>query len=172
MTWYILNVPAIFCEWATRENCRYFLWENSGCSHQLPNGDIVVTWLGTLWVYWQCPGLGHCREIGLENSEHTCSVLGRYMVGTLSISLQCTCSVPVRYTTPCPQCAPSQQSPWMEERFRALRNLPRTYLRRAWQNDPMVWYPAGVSRWQVSVSHRQDRSSISHDEIDRLQIKH
>ena len=55
-------------------------------------------------MYWQCPGLGHCREIGLENSEYTCSVLGRYMVGTLSISLQCTCSVLVQYTTPCPQC--------------------------------------------------------------------
>ena len=55
-------------------------------------------------MYWLCPGLEHCREIGLENSERTCSVLGRYMVGTLSISLQCTCSVPVWYTTPCPQC--------------------------------------------------------------------
>ena len=104
MTWYILNVPAVSCKWATQGNCMYFLWEISGCSNQLPNGDITVTWLGTLWVYWLCPGLGHCREIGLENSERTCSVPGRYMVGTLSISLQCTCSVPVQYTTPCPQC--------------------------------------------------------------------
>ena len=57
-------------------------------------------------MYWLCPGLGHCREIGLENSKHTCIVPGRYLIGTLSISLQCTCSVPVWYTTPCPQWDP------------------------------------------------------------------
>ena len=35
-------------------------------------------------MYFQCPG--------------------RYMVGTLSMSLQCICSVPAWYTTLCPQC--------------------------------------------------------------------
>jgi len=37
-------------------------------------------------MYFQCPGW--------------------YIVGTLSMSLQCICSVPAQYTTPCPQ--------WME----------------------------------------------------------
>jgi len=35
-------------------------------------------------MYFQCPGW--------------------YIVGTLSMSLQCICSVPAQYTTPCPQC--------------------------------------------------------------------
>ena len=38
-------------------HCSYFLWENSGCPHQLPNGNIAVTWPGTLWMYWSFPGL-------------------------------------------------------------------------------------------------------------------
>ena len=38
------------------------------------------------------------------------------MVGTLSISLQCTCSVPVRYTTPCPQCE-EDESPTAVQEF-------------------------------------------------------
>ena len=98
-----------------RSECTsHFLWmSHSGELHVLslgkfrmfPKRDITVTWLGTLWICWLCPGLGHCIEIGLENSECTCNVLGRYRVGSLSISLQCTCSILVWYTTPCPQCA-------------------------------------------------------------------
>jgi len=49
------------------------------------------------------PGQGNCREIGRENSGCTQDVLGGYMLGTLSISLRCTCDVPARYTGPCPQ---------------------------------------------------------------------
>ena len=138
-------------KWATWEHHSYFLWENSRCPHQLPNGDITVTWSGTLWSHcWgnhkelseratqehcsyffgkilgvpinyimgtsqshdlghcECTdhslGWGNCREIGWENSGCTWDVPGRYMLGTLSISLQCTCNIPAQDTTPCPQC--------------------------------------------------------------------
>jgi len=49
------------------------------------------------------PGQGNCRKTGRENSECTWDGLGGYIPGTLSISLQCTCSVPAQYTGPCPQ---------------------------------------------------------------------
>ena len=50
------------------------------------------------------PGQGNCRNTGRENSECTCDVLGRYIHGTLSISLQCICDVLAWNTGPCPQC--------------------------------------------------------------------
>jgi len=45
----------------------------------------------------------NCKEIGLENYECTSSAQVGIWVGTLSMSLQCICSVPVQYTTLCPQ---------------------------------------------------------------------
>jgi len=51
------------------------------------------------FLHWE-----HCNEIGLGNSECVCNVLDGFLVGTLSISMQCTCSVPAGYTGPCPQC--------------------------------------------------------------------
>jgi len=60
------------------------------------NQDIVnvpgISWAGEL--------LGNL----LGNSGCTWDVLGQHMPSTLSISLQCPCSVPARYTAPCPQC--------------------------------------------------------------------
>ena len=45
-----------------------------------------------------------CKEIGLENYEYTPSAQASIWVGTLSMSLQCICSIPAWYTTPFPQC--------------------------------------------------------------------
>jgi len=45
----------------------------------------------------------NCKEIGLENYECTLSARVSIWVSTLSMSLQCICSVPAQYTTPCPQ---------------------------------------------------------------------
>ena len=135
------------CKWATRVHCRYFLWENSRCTHKFPIWDILVTWPGTLQMYQQFPcneplgytagtffgkienvpinylirtsqshhwehceypdhflAWGNCRETGLENCECTFGFPAGYLAGTLSMSLQCICSVPGGYTTPCPQC--------------------------------------------------------------------
>ena len=52
-------------EWATWEHHGYFLWENSRCSHQFPNGDITVTWPGTLWT--------HCKELFEWATQGHCS---------------------------------------------------------------------------------------------------
>jgi len=46
----------------------------------------------------------NCKEIGLENYECTLSAQASIWVGTLSMSLQCICSVPTQCTTLCPQC--------------------------------------------------------------------
>ena len=51
------------------------------------------------FLHWE-----HCNEIGWENSKCACYIPGGNWVGSLSISLQCTCNVPARHTTPCPQC--------------------------------------------------------------------
>ena len=74
--------------------------------------DVPINYLmGTLWscdlVHFECPdhspGQGHWRKTGREHSECTGDVPGWYMLGTLSISLQCTYDVPAQYTGPCPQ---------------------------------------------------------------------
>ena len=49
-------------------------------------------------------GLAIARREKTQGRGSGGRTLGRYMVGTLSISLQCTCSVLVWYTTPRPQC--------------------------------------------------------------------
>jgi len=51
------------------------------------------------FLHWE-----HCNQTGSGNSECVCNVLDGFLVGTLSIPLWCTCSVPTGYTTPCPQC--------------------------------------------------------------------
>ena len=111
----------------------------------------MVTWPGTLWMYWafsfneplryiidtffgkfcsvamdylistpqshdwehyKCTEhflcWEHCNEISLVNFKCVCNILGGFLVGTLSMSLWCTCSVPTWSTTPCPQCQRSQ----------------------------------------------------------------
>ena len=50
------------------------------------------------------PWWGNCKETSWEYSECTCNILGGYLAGTLSISLQCICDVPGGNTTPHPQC--------------------------------------------------------------------
>ena len=62
--WHILNFPGWGhcdhttqvhwkknCEWATQVHFNCFLWENSRCPQNVPNGDTVVTWPGTLQMY-------------------------------------------------------------------------------------------------------------------------
>ena len=102
--------------------------EHCGCTARIslnePLRDIAVTFFGKIQDvpinyimgtsqscdlgHCECPGhspgQGNCRKTGRENSECTWDVLGGYMLGTLSISLQCTCNVPAWYTGPCPQC--------------------------------------------------------------------
>jgi len=63
-------------------------------SHDLENCECTGHFL-----HWE-----HCNEIGWENSECAGNIPGGYGVGSLSISLQCTCNVPARDTTLCPQC--------------------------------------------------------------------
>ena len=75
--------------------------------------DVPISFLtGTSWSHdlghCECtdhsPDQGNCKEIGRENSRCSWDVLGGYMLGTLSISLQCTCDVLAWYAGPCPQC--------------------------------------------------------------------
>ena len=58
MTWNTANVLTIswprdweYSEWTAQENSGYFLWEKFECSHGVPDGDTLVTWYGTLWMY-------------------------------------------------------------------------------------------------------------------------
>ena len=94
MTWNTVNVPGISCQWATQAHCGYFLWENSRCPHELPNWDIAVTWLGTLWMSWGCPVLGTLQWNwpGKFWMGFWCTgwVFGGYFVHFLAMSLQCT----------------------------------------------------------------------------------
>ena len=75
-------------------------------------------------------------EIGLENFECVCSVLGGFGVGTLSI-----CSVPARYTTPCPQCKQMEDQmsvdrcmlgelKWKQAKLKKLENKMRADQKR------------------------------------------
>jgi len=81
-----------------------FFWEISKCIHGLHNQDTAVTSLGTLWMYWVFPGPGKLQINWLGKLWMYFQCPGWYMVGTLSMSLQCICSIPAQYTTPCPQC--------------------------------------------------------------------
>ena len=61
----------------------------------------------------------NCKEISLENYECTPSAQASIWVSTLSMSLQCICSVPAQYTTLCPQCQDTlERLGVMEEMFR------------------------------------------------------
>ena len=68
---------------------------------------IIRTLQSHHWGHCECTehflGQENCKEIGLENYECTPSAQAGIWVGTLSMSLQCICSVPAWYTTPCPQ---------------------------------------------------------------------
>ena len=48
----LLRTLQIISKWATWEHQGYFLWENSKCSQGVPIWNILVTWPGTLWMYW------------------------------------------------------------------------------------------------------------------------
>jgi hypothetical protein len=63
-------------------------------SHHLGNCEFTRHFL--CWEHW--------NEISLENSECVPSVLGGFVAGTLSISLQCTCNVLGQETGVHPQC--------------------------------------------------------------------
>ena len=82
------------CERATQGNCNYILWENSQCSHDVPNGDTLITWSGTLWMYWAFPELGTLQGNWLGklwmNLQCTGLVFTQYFVHFLAMSLQCT----------------------------------------------------------------------------------
>ena len=120
----ILDVPISFLMGTSQSHD----WEH--CEHTAKNSlneplrDIAVTFFGKILDvpinylmgtsqshdpgHCECtdhsPGQGNCRETGRGNSECTCGVPGGHMLGTLSISLQCTCDVPAQDTSPCPQC--------------------------------------------------------------------
>ena len=83
---------------------QYFFWEILKCTHGLHDQDTAVTSLGTLWMYqvFAAPGKLQRNWLGKLWMYFQCP--GQYMVGTLSMSLQCICSVPAWYTTLCPQC--------------------------------------------------------------------
>ena len=59
------------------------------------------------WEHYKCTEhflcWEHCNEISLVNFKCVCNVPGGFLVGTLSMSLWCTCSVPAWSTIPCPQ---------------------------------------------------------------------
>ena len=74
-------------------------------------------------MYQPFPGLGNCRENFQEISGCTWDVLGRHMPSTLSISLQCPCNVPARYTAPCPQCV-SSRPPSVPPTWPLMAQLP------------------------------------------------
>jgi len=84
----------------------------------------------------------HCNEIGLEYSECVCNVPDGFLVGTLSISLQCTCSVPAGYTGPCPQCISLIYTTWMDARWRLVSASHSVY--------DIMQYPLS---WKISLSH-------------------
>ena len=84
--------------------------------HSVPLRHIMGTFFGkiqnvitdylinrTAWHTVNILGICCTRETGWENFECTYDVLGGYLVGTLSMSLQCTYSVPGRKTGFCPQ---------------------------------------------------------------------
>jgi hypothetical protein len=79
-----------------------------GKIHSVPMDYLMGTLQSHDLEHCECTGhflhQEHCNEIGLGNSECVCNVLGGFLVGTLSISLQCPCSVPAGDTAPCPQC--------------------------------------------------------------------
>ena len=68
--------------------------------------------MGTPWLHNQdhlkCTEnslpLENCIKIGLKNLQCSCSVRSGNTAITLSIYLQCTCSVPAPDTGSCPQC--------------------------------------------------------------------
>jgi len=68
---------------------------------------IIRTLQSHHWGHCECteyfPHQENCKEIDLEIYECTSSVQVGIWIGTLSMFLQCICSVPAWYTTPCPQ---------------------------------------------------------------------
>ena len=81
-------------EWATQEYHSYILWENFEHSQDFPNGEIPVTWSGTLWMYWPFPMLGKLQENWLGkfwiNLGYAGWVLAWYFVHFLVLYLWCT----------------------------------------------------------------------------------
>ena len=81
-------------EWATRENHRYFLWENSRCARGLPNQNTLVTWPGKLWMYWpfSAPGKPKKNWMGKFWMYLWCTglVWGWYTVHLHAVYLRCT----------------------------------------------------------------------------------
>jgi len=101
MIWNTANVLAIFwprdwehSEWTAQENSGYFLWENLECSHSFPDGNILVTSPGTLWMYWPFPDPGKLQGNWLGifwmNLQCTRWVFAWYFVHVLVMDLWCT----------------------------------------------------------------------------------
>ena len=92
----LLSTLKVHHEWATWAHHRYFLWENSRCTHILPNQYTLVTWPGTLrmcWPFSASEPLGHTMVsfYGTFKMYPWISQLGhighmtRYTVNVLSI---------------------------------------------------------------------------------------
>ena len=90
----LLGKPQKTLEWATQEHHSYILWENFEHSQDFPNGEIPVTWSGTLWTYWPFSVLGKLQENWLGkfwmNLGYAGWVLDWYFVHFLVMYLQCT----------------------------------------------------------------------------------
>ena len=88
----LLRTPQVHFKWATREHQGYFLWENSRCSHGVPNQDILVTWPGKLWMYQQF-SFNEPLTLGTKPSFPV-----QYTVNTLQGNGQWTYHIPTQYT--------------------------------------------------------------------------